>query len=84
MELKENSCFYWILAVPFCLVLSCQPAGCNPAPAKVSAPSAVLIRQQDEQAQQKADAVARAYEHMSDEERMRGIVYEPESKETGQ
>jgi hypothetical protein len=81
MELKENRFMYWILAVPFSLVLSCQPAGCCPAPAKVSMPSAVLVKQQDEEAQQQADAVAAMYEDMSDEERMHGVVYEPIDEE---
>lgn len=77
MELSENRLMYWILSIPVALVLSCQPAGCSPAPAKVEPPPLEKATQLDKEAQQRAEAVAAEYDHMSDMERMHGVVYEP-------
>lgn len=75
MELLENHLFYWLCALPIALILSLQVKGCDVNPEPV--PAAVLPLDAQAQAQQEVAAVAVAYSKMTDEERMRGIVYEP-------
>lgn len=75
MEVKLRQ---WLIAVAAAITYSGLAASCAPQPvpavsARAAARSAALQRQVErEAAQQEA-----AYGRMSDQERMRGIVYEP-------
>lgn len=75
---KQTQMYYWLLVVPMALGLAAIPTACAPEPVAVKqaqTASALMV-----QKQRAAEAAAReleaVYSRMSDEERMRGVVYE--------
>ena len=73
---------HWLLALPLALLIAWLPVGCAPQPAatvRLPENTVDLMRQKQDEADRDAAAVAAIYANMSDEERMRGIVYEQEA-----
>ncbi len=87
---KQTQMYYWLLVVPMALGLAAIPTACAPEPVAVKqaqTASALMVQKQRAaeaalmvQKQRAADTAVMkleaVYGRMSDEERMRGVVYE--------
>ena len=77
-EPKQTQMYYWLLALPLALGLSAMPTACAPEPvaAKRAQTASVLLVEKQRAADAAVAELEAVYSRMSDEERMRGVVYE--------
>lgn len=70
--------WYWSLGAAVALMLGMAPAACSPEPvaAKPIQTASARMMQKQAEADAAVAALAAVYEEMSDEERMKGVVYE--------
>ena len=75
---KRTQMYYWLLALPLALGLSARPTACAPEPvaAKRAQTASMLLAEKQWAADTAVMKLEAVYGRMSDEERMRGEVYE--------
>ena len=77
-QTQQTQMYYWLLALPLALGLLAIPTACAPEPvaAKRAQTASMLLVEKQRAADAAVAELEAVYSRMSDEERMRGVVYE--------